>query len=151
MRKLLVVAVLFVACAAPTGFPIVGVGPGGVQLYNRGEPGELIPWDQIEGLSADGQLSSENEISPVLRLRTKDHPNLEIASSYARKMDPKSYAGMYVGLSISRPDLEELEATIIKSAGLKAHPESDTVWVKDTNASAAPTETKTYYKKVGKS
>lgn len=143
-------AFLMLACAAPTGFPIVGVGPDGVQLYAGGQPKEVIPWDQVKGIELSGQLSSENETSPVLRLGTQDNRRLDIASSYAKRMDPKSYGGLYMPISISAPDLTELQETIIRSAGLKPHPKSDKVFIRDKNGSPEPpTEAKIYYKKVG--
>lgn len=132
---------------------MVGVSPEGVVTYSKGQPGETVPWGEIEALVRGGQLNAQTEKSyPVLRLRTKERSNFEIASSYSERVDSKAYAGMYIHLSIDAAELEELQQAIIRGAGLVQHPKDNKVWVKGKDSKPAPpAESKSYAKKVGKS
>ncbi len=150
--KLLFLSLLLVGCSgAPSGLTIVGTTPEGVQTYSKGEVAATYPWDQITRLVVTGQLDAKtNKSHPVLRLRTKESNNKEIASSYSQRVDSKSYTGQFIHLSIGAAEFEELKTTIIEGAGLMQHPEDDKVWVKGkVSEPKPPTESKTYSKRIG--
>lgn len=154
MRKifLLLSITLFVGCGGASGPPVASVGPKGVQSYNKGQAAKLYAWDDIQALTLSGHLIDPNkqESAQILRIRTKDSPNKELASSYPRRVDSKAYGGMYVGLSISQSDLDELKASVISGAGLVPHPKDDKVWFRPKDATSfPPTETRSYIKKIG--
>lgn len=146
---LLLVALLLTGCG-PTGTPVVEAGPEGVVTHTKGKT-ETFAWDDIQGLHLSRQLNAKtNKSYPVLQIRTEKSPNIEVASAYSEHVDSKAYAGMFIHLSIPESDLEQLKETIIQSAGLTVHPESDNVWVrKKGTASSPPGEKKVYFKSIG--
>ena len=154
MRRILFFTIiLFVGCGGNSGPPVASVGPDGVQTYSKGQAMKLFAWDEIEALILSGHLIDvdKKESAQVLRLRTKDSPNKEVASSYPRTVDSKAYGGMYVGLSVSEADLEHLKKSVISGAGLVPHPKDDSVWVRPKDGtSSPPTETRSYARKIGK-
>jgi hypothetical protein len=145
----LLIVLLFFSGCAPTGLPVVEVGPEGIISHQR-TGDKTFAWDDVQALTLSGQLSSENKTYPILRIRTEEAPNTEIASSYSERVDSKSYAGAYIHLSISGADLDELKQIIIESAGLTVHPESQNTWVRQKDSkSEPPAEKKVYFKRIG--
>jgi hypothetical protein len=141
---------LLVGCG-PTGTPVVEAGPEGIVTHGRTGKSQTYPWDDINGLHLSRQLNARtNKSYPVLRIQTEENPNIEVASSYSERVDSKAYAGMYIHLSIPQADFDELQKTIIQSAGLTVHPESDNVWVRRKDATASPpSDQKVYFKSIG--
>ena len=143
----LIVLLSLVGCG-PTGQPIVEVGPDGVKSHRSNK---TYTWSEIKSLSLSNHLNAKtNKSYPVLRIATESSPNVEIASSYSERVDSKAYAGMYIQYSIPSADLDALKETVIKSAGLTVHPESETVWVKRKDAKVEPpADSKVYFKSIG--
>ena len=142
---------LFFSGCRPTGTPVVEAGPKGVVTHGKSGESQTYPWDDITGLHLSRQLNAKtNKSYPVLRIQTEKNPNIEVASSYSERVDSKAYAGMYIHLSIPEADLDQLKETIIQSAGLTVHAESDNVWIRKKDAASnPPSENRVYFKGIG--
>ena len=151
LRATILGFVLLIVGCGPAGTPVVEAGPEGIVTHGKSGESRTYPWDDIKGLHLSRQLNAKtNKSYPVLRIQTEESPNIEVASSYSERVDSKAYAGMYIHLSIPEADLDQLKETIIQSAGLTVHPESDNVWVRKKEATLSPpSEKKVYFKSIG--
>lgn len=125
---LILVAGLLVRCSTSSGPAVVSVDSEAVQIYSATKEPRKIPWDQIQGMSVAGHLVSEGgESALVLRVLLESGP-VEVCSHYDRRVDPKSYGGMYSRQSVSSADFEAVREAIIAGAGLKPVAEADGHW-----------------------
>lgn len=128
-----------VGCGIASGPPLVGVGPSGVQLHTEGGSSANIGWKGITRLKVDAHPLSENMNSaPVLVVSTDGGTQIQVCSIYPRRIDPRTYAGMYTRISVDKASFEKIQQAIITGAGLVPDGQTGNSWKAGGTPAAVP-------------
>ena len=142
---LLLLVFLVVGCAAPSGPKVVTLNSEGI-VRHSGTNGSTLTWSEIKGLHVNAHpISEEGKPAQILRVVT-EKGRQEICSQYPKRMDPKSYGGQWIRISVKPKAFEAIKGGIIQGAGLVSKGEG--IW--EGGGEPQPVEEASFGKGIGK-